>query len=94
VIRFSRVRGTQDLLDLRLRTFILNTISSHLQTYNFSQIETPVLESTELFVRSLGEQTDVVSKEMYTFSTLSGKSICLRPEATAGTIRAFLEKSY
>jgi len=90
-MHFSRVRGTQDILDLRLRLFVLSKISSHLKKYNFSQIETPVLERTDLFVRSLGEQTDVVTKEMYVFNTAGGDSICLRPEGTAGTIRAFLE---
>jgi len=88
---FSRVRGTQDHLDLRLYNFVIDTVSKHLQLYNFTQIYTPILEHTNLFVRSLGQETDVVKKEMYVFETASGESICLRPEATAGTMRAFLE---
>ncbi|MBU1007796.1 histidine--tRNA ligase [Candidatus Dependentiae bacterium] len=88
---FSRVRGTQDWLDLRLYNFLVEQAGKHLQRYNFSQIQTPILEQTNLFVRSLGQETDVVTKEMYVFETSSGESICLRPEATAGTMRAFLE---
>ncbi len=87
----TRVRGTQDILDTSLRNFITQTIQKHLSKYNFHQIETPILEPTNLFVRSLGSYTDVVSKEMYVFETKSGESICLRPEATASTMRAFLE---
>jgi len=87
----SRVRGTEDLLDLRLHNFVLDCVKKHLQRYNFSEIQTPILEHTNLFVHSLGTETDVVAKEMYTFNTSSGESICLRPEATASTIRAYFE---
>jgi len=87
----ARVRGTEDILDLKLHNFIIDKIRKHLQRYNFSEIQTPILEKTELFVRSLGQETDVVTKEMYTFETEGGDKICLRPEATAGTVRAFLE---
>ncbi|MCK4650616.1 histidine--tRNA ligase [Candidatus Babeliales bacterium] len=89
----KKVRGTQDKLDLKLQNFILNQIKKHLECYNFSQIETPILEQTKLFVHTLGEQTDVVCKEMYTFDSSPQKenSICLRPEATASTIRAYIE---
>lgn len=88
---FSKVRGTQDHLDLRLYNFLVAQASNHLAIHNFAQIQTPILEHTNLFIRSLGEETDVVTKEMYVFETSSGESICLRPEATAGTMRAFLE---
>lgn len=93
---FVRIKGTQDLLDLTLVNFILNTVKTHLTTYHFNQIETPILEPTELFQRSLGTQTDVVSKEMF---LIKGKdqehdgTICLRPEATASTVRAFVENN-
>ena len=90
-MEFSRVRGTQDLFDLRLYNFVIDQVKKHLQIHNFTQIQTPILEHTDLFVRSLGQETDVVTKEMYVFETASGESICLRPEATAGTMRAFLE---
>jgi len=87
----SRVRGTEDLLDLKLHNFILCAMMQHLACYNFREIQTPVLEHTNLFLHSLGEATDVVTKEMYTFETSGGEKICLRPEATAPTTRAYLE---
>jgi histidyl-tRNA synthetase len=88
----TRVRGTQDILDLSLRTFLIKKIGDHLAVYNFKQIQTPILEPTKLFRHSLGEHTDVVTKEMYVFQTdEESESICLRPEATASTMRAFLE---
>ena len=59
--------------------------------FGYDEIRTPVLERTELFVRSLGESTDVVEKEMYTFSTASGESLTLRPEGTASVVRAFVQ---
>ena len=83
-----RVKGTQDFIDLTLRNFLLDAAKQHLATYNFTQISTPILEPLELFKRSLGEETDVVSKEMYTLA--ADESICLRPEATASCVRAFV----
>lgn len=63
--------------------------------FGFGEIKTPVLEKTELFARSIGEATDIVEKEMYTFSDRSGDSLTMRPEATAGLVRAFVEsKTY
>ena len=90
----QRVRGTEDILDLTLSNSALKNIRSHLACYNFIEIQTPILEYTDLFIRSLGTETDVVTKEMYTFTTKEdGKSICLRPEQTAATMRAFLTSS-
>ncbi len=85
----SRVKGTQDLLDLTLFNFAIDQTRKHLESYNFIEIATPILEPTELFKRSLGLQTDVVSKQMYTLGEKD--EICLRPEATASTARAFVE---
>ena len=66
-----------------------------LQAFGFGEIKTPVLEKTELFARSIGEATDIVEKEMYTFSDRSGDSLTMRPEATAGLVRSFIEsKTY
>ncbi len=63
--------------------------------FGFGEIKTPVLEKTELFARSIGEATDIVEKEMYTFADRSGDSLTMRPEATAGLVRAFIEsKTY
>ncbi len=91
---FQRIKGTQDFLDLRIFNFIIDQASKHLALYHFTQIATPILEPVELFKRSLGLETDVVSKEMYTVNTgHDGEAICLRPEATASTVRAFVENS-
>jgi len=87
----TRVRGTEDLIDTRSLDVICKTISEHLKTYGFQEIRTPVLEKTELFVRAVGSDTDVVSKEMYTFESQSEGSICLRPELTAPIVRAYYE---
>lgn len=91
----ARVRGTRDIVDTRLLLFAVDTISKQLQRYHFNQILTPVLEPIALFKRSLGIDTDVVSKEMFTVSSSSAAKeedeICLRPEATASTVRAFLD---
>ena len=59
--------------------------------YGFKEIRTPVIEHTELFLRSVGDTTDVVQKEMYTFNDKGGRSITLKPEGTAGTVRMFVE---
>lgn len=86
----TRVKGTQDFLDLILFNFILDEARKHLKTYNFTEIATPILEHSELFLRSLGTETDVVSKEMYIVKGDEEEPICLRPEATASTARAFV----
>ena len=59
--------------------------------YGCREIRVPILEKTELFARSIGEETDVVQKEMYTFADRKGRSLTMRPEATAGVLRAFIE---
>src|SRR5271157_4212792 len=61
------------------------------RTYNYQEIRTPILEETALFARGVGEETDIVSKEMYTFDDRDGSSLTLRPEATASVIRAYIE---
>ncbi|MGE0206397.1 MAG: histidine--tRNA ligase [Candidatus Babeliales bacterium] len=88
----NKVRGTQDFLNLALFNFIINTTRAYLECHHFSEIATPILEHTDLFKRSLGLHTDVVTKQMFTIATADeGESICLRPEATASTMRAFVE---
>lgn len=89
---FQKIKGTQDFLDLTLFNFIIDKIKKHLAVYHFNEIKTPILEPTELFKRGLGQQTDVVTKEMFTINTgPDAESICLRPEATAAAVRAFVE---
>jgi len=91
-----RVRGTRDILDPRLLFFAMKSITKHLQKYHFQQIITPILEPLALFKRSLGQETDVVSKEMFIVGSSSAEKnedeICLRPEATASVVRAFIEE--
>ncbi len=86
-------RGTADVLpdeSYKLR-FIEKTAAEAAEIYGFKEIRTPVFEHTELFQRGVGETTDVVQKEMYTFEDNGHRSVTLRPEGTAGTVRAFLE---
>lgn len=86
-------KGTQDVLpaDSYKHQFLEQTILEIARTFGFKEIRTPVFEHTELFQRSVGDTTDVVQKEMYTFNDKGGRSITLRPEGTAGAARAFME---
>lgn len=90
-----RVKGTQDFIDCAIFNFIVDQFAQHVSLYHFQQIATPVLEHVELFKRSLGQHTDVVSKEMFIVQSAneSQEQICLRPEATAATVRAFVENN-
>lgn len=87
------VKGTQDILpkDSYKWQFVEDIMRSEAQSYNYKEIRTPVFENTELFCRSVGNTTDVVQKEMYTFRTKGDDTITLRPEGTAGAARAMLE---
>jgi histidyl-tRNA synthetase len=86
-------RGTYDLLpeQARLRGLVLGAAQRQLEGAGFGQIETPVFEDTELFARTVGEATDIVRKEMYTFGDRGGRSLTLRPEGTAPVCRAYIE---
>jgi histidyl-tRNA synthetase len=93
------VRGTRDLLppETELWNKVEAAARSVFARYNFGEIRTPVFEATELFARGVGEETDIVSKEMYTWedrgraASDSGQSLTLRPENTAGVVRAYIE---
>ena len=87
------VRGTMDVTpaDSYKWQYIERVIADTAKLYGYSEIRIPVFEYTEVFRRSVGETTDVVQKEMYTFDDMGGRSITLRPEGTAGVVRAFLE---
>ena len=69
----------------------METAQRILERAGYERIETPIFESTELFARGVGESTDVVQKEMYSFEDAGGRSLTLRPEGTAGVARAFVE---
>ncbi len=92
-------RGTRDLLppDTALWNFVETTVRDVFRAYNFHEIRTPIFESTELFARGVGEETDIVSKEMFTWEDRGraesdkGQSLTLRPENTAGIVRAYIE---
>ncbi|MEA2407029.1 MAG: histidyl-tRNA synthetase [Thermoleophilaceae bacterium] len=86
-------RGTQDVLppDGRRRLRILQIADDVLSRAGYEPMETPVFEDTEVFARGVGESTDIVQKEMFTFEDKGGRSLTLRPEATAGICRAYVE---
>lgn len=87
------IKGTADILPAESYKwqFVEDIMRKQAQSYGFKEIRTPVFEHTELFNRSVGDTTDVVQKEMYTFTTKGGESVTLRPEGTAGAARAMLE---
>ena len=88
-------RGTRDILPAESWkwSYIVSTASRTMRDFGFSEIHLPVFEYTELFSRGVGETTDIVEKEMYTFTDRGGRSITLRPEATAGVMRAANENN-
>lgn len=87
------IKGTKDVLpqDAYKIQYIEATARETAADFGYKEIRTPVFEHTELFQRGVGDTTDVVQKEMYTFDDKGGRSITLRPEGTAGAARAFLE---
>ena len=88
-----KIKGTEDVLPKQSYRwqFIEKIMREESKSYGFKEIRTPVFEHTELFARGVGQTTDVVQKEMYTFTTKGGESVTLRPEGTAGAARAVLE---
>ena len=90
----QRIRGTQDIWGEEADRFdaVVAAFESVRRLYAFQRIEVPVFEATEVFARSIGETTDIVSKEMYTFPDRGGDSLTLRPEFTAGICRAYLSE--
>lgn len=89
----KKIKGTEDVLPKESYRwqFIEKIMREEAAAYGFREIRTPVFEHTELFARGVGQTTDVVQKEMYTFDTKGGESVTLRPEGTAGAARAVLE---
>ena len=87
------IKGTKDVLpkDVHKNQYIEATALDIASKFGYKEIRTPVFEHTELFQRGVGDTTDVVQKEMYTFDDKGGKSITLRPEGTAGAVRSYLE---
>ena len=89
----QKPKGTKDILpdEIYIWQYIEEKIKYIMSIYGFKEMRTPVFENTELFLRGVGDTTDVVQKEMYTFKDKGGRSITLRPEGTAGIVRAFIE---
>ena len=91
--KIKTLRGFRDISGEELERFkrIEAVSRKYLQLLNFTEVEIPILEKTELFVRSIGDTTDIVEKEMFTFIDIGGDSLTMRPEATAGMVRAYLQ---
>jgi len=87
------LRGMKDILDPKFLK-IFDTAREVAENYGFEYIETPILEETSLFKRSVGEASDIVNKEMYQFIDKGGNDVCLRPEGTAGVVRSFIEHKF
>jgi len=85
------IRGFKDILpgEVELWQEIERTASALFEDFGFKEIRIPIMEHTELFARSIGEDTDIVEKEMYTFMDRGGDMLTLRPEATASVVRAY-----
>ncbi|MFA6455427.1 MAG: histidine--tRNA ligase [Bacteroidota bacterium] len=94
-VNYRSIKGTKDILpsESPLWQFVESTIRNVFQQFNYKEIRTPIFETTSLFARSIGELTDIVGKEMYTFQDRSGDSITLRPEGTASAIRAYIQNN-
>lgn len=90
------LRGMKDTIDESSKkyTYFVQNCSRIATNYGFSFIETPILEETALFKRSVGESSDIVGKEMYQFEDKGGNDVCMRPEGTAGVVRAFISAKY
>jgi len=92
MVKLQNVRGTNDLYgeDKRKAKSVIATAEKTVEKYGFEEIETPIFEFTEVFQRNLGDTSDIVTKEMYCFEDRGGESLTLRPEGTAGVVRAFV----
>src|SRR5690554_3921038 len=91
--QFQKPKGTQDFFNLEAKKFryVEERATQVAQSFGFKEMITPIFEHTEVFTRSSGEESDIVSKEMYTFLDRAKRSITLRPEGTAPIVRSFIE---
>jgi histidyl-tRNA synthetase len=92
-VKYNALKGIQDILppDIYIWQKIESTARETFKIYGFQEIRLPIIESTDIFIRSIGETTDIVEKEMYTFSDKAGRSITMRPEGTAPAVRCYIE---
>ncbi len=93
--QYNRLRGTKDVIPAQTQLWeqIIMKAARTLKLYDYSLIVTPVIEETALFIRGVGEGSDIVMKEMYNFQDKKGREIVLRPEGTASVVRAYIENS-
>ena len=91
--KISKLRGMQDTdpIETTKINFVENSFNEISKSYGYQEVRFPIIESTDLFKRSVGDQSDIVNKEMFTFESKSGKSMTLRPEGTAGCMRMAIE---
>ena len=91
--KISKLRGMQDIdpIETAKIIFVENNFNEISKSYGYQEVRFPIIESTDLFKRSVGDQSDIVNKEMFTFESKSGKSMTLRPEGTAGCMRMAIE---
>src|SRR3989338_6164152 len=92
---FQKPKGTHDILPSEWHWWekVLGVSKKYCELYGFGRIESPLIENSRLFTKGVGEDTDVVAKEMYIFRTKGGDELALRPEATASIVRAYMEHS-
>jgi histidyl-tRNA synthetase len=92
-VKFKSIKGTKDILPAEIEVWqqVESTIRASVQAHGYREIRTPIFEETALFSRSIGESTDIVGKEMYTFKDMGGDSLTLRPEGTASVLRASIQ---
>ncbi len=94
VEKIQAIRGMNDILPMEIFTWqkVENSLRKLVKQYGYQEVRLPILEKTELFKRCIGNVTDIVEKEMYTFIDRNGDSLSLRPEGTAGCVRAGTEQ--
>ncbi|MCX8026392.1 MAG: histidine--tRNA ligase [Thermodesulfovibrionales bacterium] len=93
LVKYNRLKGFCDIIppDIHIWHTVEQIIIDKLKQYGYEEMRLPIVESTDLFYRGIGEGTDIVEKEMYTFNDRAGRSLTLRPEGTASAVRAYLE---
>ena len=93
MVKFRTIKGTHDLLpdELFIWRQVKNSIHTNMEQYGYFEIRTPVFENTDLFVRGIGSDTDIVNKEMYSWIDQGGNNLTLKPELTAPVVRAYLQ---
>lgn len=91
-VKYNSLRGMQDIIEqVQLWQYIEKIVREIFEVFNFREIRTPILENAEVFLRSIGEDTDIVEKEMYIFKDKKGRTVALRPEGTASVVRAYIQ---